>query len=68
MCSRSKPRINPVFWAKIAERLADAKVKARLANLGVTTLAGSSADFARLIAEETEKWGKVVRATNIKLE
>jgi tripartite-type tricarboxylate transporter receptor subunit TctC len=48
--------------------LADAKVKARLANLGVTTLAGSSADFARLIAEETEKWSKVVRATNIKLE
>jgi tripartite-type tricarboxylate transporter receptor subunit TctC len=48
--------------------LADPKIKARLANLGVTTLAGSSADFAKLIAEETEKWGKVVRATNIKLE
>ena len=39
-----------------------------LADLGVTTLAGSSADFGKLIADETEKWGKVVRATNIKLE
>ena len=48
--------------------LADPKVKARLADLGVTTLAGSSTAFGKLIAEETEKWGKVVRATNIKLE
>jgi hypothetical protein len=47
--------------------LADPKV-ARLAELGLTTLAGSSTEFAKLIAEETEKWGKVVRATNIKLE
>jgi tripartite-type tricarboxylate transporter receptor subunit TctC len=48
--------------------LADPKVKARLADLGVTTLAGSSTGFGKLIAEETEKWAKVVRATNIKLE
>jgi tripartite-type tricarboxylate transporter receptor subunit TctC len=48
--------------------LADPKVKARLASLGVTTLGGSSADFAKLIADETEKWGKVVRAINITLE
>jgi tripartite-type tricarboxylate transporter receptor subunit TctC len=46
--------------------LADPKVKARLADLGATTLAGSPADFAKLIAEETEKWGKVIRAGNIK--
>jgi len=46
--------------------LADAKLKARLADLGATTLGGSSADFARLIAEETEKWGKVIRAGNIR--
>ena len=46
--------------------LADPKVKARLADLGATTLAGSSADFGKLIAEETEKWGKVIRAANIK--
>jgi tripartite-type tricarboxylate transporter receptor subunit TctC len=46
--------------------LADPKVKARLAELGATTLGGSSADFGKLIAEETEKWGKVIRAGNIK--
>ena len=41
-------------------------MKARLADLGATTLGGSSADFGKLIAEETEKWGKVIRAGNIK--
>jgi tripartite-type tricarboxylate transporter receptor subunit TctC len=46
--------------------LADPKLKARLADLGGTVIAGSPADFGKLIAEETEKWGKVVRAANIK--
>ena len=46
--------------------LADPKVKARLADLGATTLGGSSADFGKLIADETEKWGRVIRAGNIK--
>ena len=46
--------------------LADRKLKARLADLGATVLAGSPADFGKLIAEETEKWGKVIRAANIK--
>src|SRR5262245_11578376 len=41
--------------------LPDPKVKARLADLGGAVLGGSPADFARLIAEETEKWGKVVK-------
>jgi tripartite-type tricarboxylate transporter receptor subunit TctC len=48
--------------------LADPKIKARLADLGATVLPGSPADFAKLIAEETEKWGKVIRAANIKPE
>jgi tripartite-type tricarboxylate transporter receptor subunit TctC len=48
--------------------LADPKIKARLADLGSTALAGSPADFGRLIADETEKWGKVIRAANIKAE
>ena len=48
--------------------LADPKMKARLADLGGTPLAGSPADFGKLIAEETEKWGKVIRAANIKPE
>ena len=46
--------------------LADPKMKARLADLGGTVLAGSPADFGKLIADETEKWGKVIRAANIK--
>jgi tripartite-type tricarboxylate transporter receptor subunit TctC len=46
--------------------LADPKMKARLAELGGMVLAGSPADFAKLIAAETEKWGKVIRAANIK--
>jgi tripartite-type tricarboxylate transporter receptor subunit TctC len=65
------PRGTPV---EILERLnslvnaslADAKVRARLSDLGATPIGGSRADFARLIAEETEKWGKVIRAGNIK--
>jgi tripartite-type tricarboxylate transporter receptor subunit TctC len=47
--------------------LADAKLKARLADLGGTLIPGSPADFGKLIAEETEKWGKVIRMANIKL-
>ena len=48
--------------------LADPKIKARLADLGGTVLPGSPADFGKLIADETEKWGKVIRAANIKPE
>ena len=46
--------------------LAEAAIKARLADLGGEPLAGSPADFENLIAEETEKWSKVIRAANIK--
>jgi tripartite-type tricarboxylate transporter receptor subunit TctC len=53
---------------EINATLADAKVKARLAELDVTALPGSPADFNKLIADETEKWGKVVRVANIKAE
>ena len=48
--------------------LADLKIKTRLADLGGDVLALSPADFGKLIADETEKWGKVVRAANIKTE
>jgi hypothetical protein len=48
--------------------LVDSKVRARLADLGGTVLSGSPADFGKLIADETEKWGKVIRAANIKPE
>jgi tripartite-type tricarboxylate transporter receptor subunit TctC len=48
--------------------LADPKVKAWLGDLGGTVLMGSPADFAKLIADETEKWGKVVKFAGIKPE
>jgi tripartite-type tricarboxylate transporter receptor subunit TctC len=46
--------------------LADPKMTARIADTGGTVLAGSPTDFGKLIAEETDKWGKVIRAANIK--
>src|SRR5262245_19752194 len=48
--------------------LADPKIKARMAESGGNALAGSPADFGKLIADETEKWAKVIRAANIKAE
>jgi tripartite-type tricarboxylate transporter receptor subunit TctC len=47
---------------------ADPKMKARLADLGGAPFVSSPAEFGKLIAEETEKWGKVIRAANIKPE
>jgi len=48
--------------------LADAKIAARIVELGATVQSGSPADFGRMIAEETEKWGKVVKAAGAKVE
>jgi tripartite-type tricarboxylate transporter receptor subunit TctC len=48
--------------------LADPKIKARIADLGGSVLTGSSTDFGRLIADETEKWGKVVKFAGIKAD
>ena len=48
--------------------LADPKMKARLADLGGTVLPGTPADFGKLIADDTEKWAKVIRAANIKAD
>jgi tripartite-type tricarboxylate transporter receptor subunit TctC len=48
--------------------LADPKMKARLADLGETPFPSSPADFGKLIVDDTEKWGKVIRAANIKAE
>jgi len=48
--------------------LAEAATKARLAELGASLLPGSPADFGKLVADETEKWGKVIRFAGIKAE
>src|SRR5262249_29220415 len=48
--------------------LADPKLKAQLADLGGIILGGSRGDFRMLIVEETGKWGKVIRAANIKAD
>src|SRR5262245_35140629 len=53
---------------EINSGLADPKIKARLADLGGTPLVGSPADFGKLIADDTEKWARVIRAGNIKAE
>ena len=52
--------------SEINAALADPKMKARLAELGGTMLTGSPADFGKLIADETEKWAKVVKFAGIK--
>jgi tripartite-type tricarboxylate transporter receptor subunit TctC len=54
--------------AEISAALADPKIKARLSELGGTPLMLSPAAFGKLIAEDTEKWGRVIRTANIKPE
>jgi tripartite-type tricarboxylate transporter receptor subunit TctC len=46
--------------------LADPKLKARLADLGGTIAAGSPSDFGKFVADETERWGKVVKFSGAK--
>jgi tripartite-type tricarboxylate transporter receptor subunit TctC len=53
---------------EINAALVDPGMKARIADLGGIVLAGSPADFGKFIAEETEKWGKVIRTAGIKAE
>ena len=62
------PEIIDRLNKEINAALADPRIKARLADLGSTPFAQSPGDFAKLIASDTEKWGKVIRAANIKAE
>ena len=69
----ARPRIRPreiieKLNKEINAALADPKMKARLADLGGTVLAGSPADFGKFIADETEKWAKVIKFAGIKPE
>jgi tripartite-type tricarboxylate transporter receptor subunit TctC len=52
---------------EVAAMLANEKVRSRFLELGATTLSGSPADFAKLVADETEKWGKVVKFAGAKV-
>jgi tripartite-type tricarboxylate transporter receptor subunit TctC len=62
------PDIVAKLNGEINAGLADAKIKERLADMGGEPMAMSSAEFAQFIADETQKWGKVVRAAGIKAE
>jgi tripartite-type tricarboxylate transporter receptor subunit TctC len=62
------PEIIGKLNTEINAALADPVLKARFADLGGTAIGGSPEDFRKLIAAEIEKWGKVVRAANIKPE
>jgi tripartite-type tricarboxylate transporter receptor subunit TctC len=62
------PKIVNKLNKEINAVLAEPKMKSQLADLGATALAGSPADFGKLIAEETEKWAKVVKIAGIKVE
>jgi tripartite-type tricarboxylate transporter receptor subunit TctC len=53
---------------EINAALADAKMRSRLADLGASPMSFATAAFGKLVADETEKWGKVIRAANIKPE
>jgi tripartite-type tricarboxylate transporter receptor subunit TctC len=53
---------------EINAALADPKMKARISDMGAAPFVSSPADFGKFIADETEKWGKVIRALNIKAD
>ena len=70
-CGVVAPKSTPVeiiekLHREINAGLANSRIKTRLADLGVTILAGSTAAFGKLIADDTKKWAKVIRAANIK--
>jgi hypothetical protein len=70
---KSRPKNTPAeiidkLNKEVNAALADPKIRARLADLGGTVLAGSPANFGKLIAEETEKWGKVVKFSGAKAD
>jgi len=66
--NKTPPEIVDKLNKEINTALADPKIKARLADLGGTVLPSTPADFGKLIADETEKWGKVVKFTGIKAD
>jgi len=68
MPSHTPPEVIDRLNSAVNEGLADPGLKARFASMGGTPLPGSPADFGKLIADETEKWSKVIRTAQIKPE
>ena len=66
--SKTPSEIIATLNKEVNAALADPKFKARLADLGGQAFPGSSAEFSKFVADETEKWGKVIKAANIKPE
>src|SRR6266446_10476571 len=66
--TNTPPEIVDKLNKEINAALVDPKIKARFAELGGVPLPMTPADFGKLIAEETQKWAKVIRAANIKPE
>jgi tripartite-type tricarboxylate transporter receptor subunit TctC len=62
-----KPIVD-LLYKEMAKAVADPKVRETLANIGFEPLANTPAQFAALIKDEVDKWGKVIRAANIKVE
>src|SRR5262249_2147279 len=62
------PEIIEKLNKEVNAALADPNIKARLAELGGILIPGSPADFGKLVADETEKWAKVIKAGNVVLE
>jgi tripartite-type tricarboxylate transporter receptor subunit TctC len=60
------PEIVDKLNREINAAISDPKIKTRLADLGGLILSGTSADFAKVLAEEVEKWGKVVKFSGAK--
>jgi tripartite-type tricarboxylate transporter receptor subunit TctC len=72
-CSVGAPKSTPTdivdkLNQEINAGLADPRIKARLANLGANAFAGSPAEFHKFIANETEKWAKVIKFAGVKPE
>ena len=70
-CGIVAPKNTPLeiiekLHGEINAGLADPNIVARLTDAGVTILALSRADFSKFVADETEKWAKVIRAANIR--
>jgi tripartite-type tricarboxylate transporter receptor subunit TctC len=62
------PEIIEKLNKEINAGLADPKIKAKLAELGGMLISGSPADFGKVVAEETDKWAKVIKSGGVTLE